>query len=305
MRVILVLLGSPALGKGLAVIYPSMGLRSRRLLVVHAHPDDESITTGGLLARCAPAGVRTTLVTCTDGRYGPVNPDLGLRLTPEELADVRATELEEAARILSVWQVHRLGHHDSNMAGLGQNAAPEAFWMQSTEGLVASLVGLIRTARPQVVVTYDAFGGTGHPDHIQAHRATMLAIAAASEPRCFPDAGPCWTVSRLFHPVYPISSLQEFVDEERRAGRAHPFDGRPVSEINYGRADGEATHRVDIRAVHGLKTLALHAHCTQVGPHYPQLYRAALARRQAEHYHLAWQRDSGSDFDDIFEPVTL
>lgn len=279
--------------------------RSRHLLSVHAHPDDESITTGGLLARCTRAGVRTTLVTCTDGRYGPVNPELGLRLTPDELADVRATELRQAARILSVSQLRLLGHHDSNMTELAQNVAPRAFWAQPTDALVASLVEVIRKVQPQVVVTYDAFGGTGHPDHIQAHRATMLAVAAASEGRCFPDAGPCWAVGLVFHPVFPISSLREFVDEEQRAGRAHPFGGQDVGEINYGRPDREVTHRVDIRDVHDLKTQALHAHRTQVGPHYPQLYRAALARRQYEHYQLAWQRDSRSEFDDIFEAVAL
>lgn len=291
--------------KGLTLAGASKPGRSRRLLVVHAHPDDESITTGGLLVRCARAGVRTTLVTCTDGRYGPVNPELGLRLTPDQLADVRATELEEAARILSVSELRRLGHHDSNMTGLAQNVAPRAFWAQPTDSLVASLLGVIREVRPQVVVAYDAFGGTGHPDHIQAHRVTMLAVAAASEGRCFPDAGRRWTVGQVFHPVFPISSLREFADEEQRAGRAHPFGGREASEINYGRPDSEVTHRVDIRDVHGLKTRALGAHRTQVGPHYPQLYRAALARRQYEHYQLAWQRGSSSEFDDIFELVDL
>lgn len=277
-----------------------------RLLAVHAHPDDESITTGGLLARCAGARLATTLVTCTDGRYGPVNPDLGLRLTPDQLAEVRANELEHAARILSVSEVLRLGHHDSNMTGLPQNQAPGAFWTQPTDLLVAQLVDVIRRVRPQVVVTYDAFGGTGHPDHIQAHRVTMLAVAAASEVRCFPAAGASWTVGQVFHPVCPLSSLREFVDEELRAGRAHPFGGSNVDEINYGRPDSAVTHQVDIRDVHYIKAQALRSHHTQVGPHYPQLYRAAMARRHHEHYQLAWQReDSSLEFGAIFEPATL
>jgi N-acetyl-1-D-myo-inositol-2-amino-2-deoxy-alpha-D-glucopyranoside deacetylase len=104
--------------------------QSRRLRVVHAHPDDESITTDDLLSRCGLAGIRTTLVTCTDGRYGPVNPELGVRLTHDQLADARARELDEAARTLAILQVRRLGHHDSSMTGLTQNQAPRAFWVQ-------------------------------------------------------------------------------------------------------------------------------------------------------------------------------
>ncbi|MGH3547435.1 MAG: PIG-L family deacetylase [Pseudonocardiaceae bacterium] len=279
--------------------------RSRRLLVVHAHPDDESITTGGLLARCGLAGIRTTLVTCTDGRYGPINPELGLRLSPDELAEVRAAELDEAARILGISELRRMGHHDSNLTGLTQNHAPQAFWAQPIETLVAMLVRIIREVGPHVVVTYDAFGDTGHPDHVQAHRVTMLAVAASAETRCFPAAGSSWSVRRVFHPVYPVSSLRRFVDEEQRVGCAHPFDGRQLSEIDYVRPDEDVTHRVDISDVHDRKARALHAHRTQIGPHYPQLYRAALARRDYEHFRLAWQRESDPDFDDIFEPAGL
>ncbi|MGH3684175.1 MAG: PIG-L family deacetylase [Pseudonocardiaceae bacterium] len=276
---------------------------SRRLLAVHAHPDDESITTGGLLARCATAGVTTVVLTCTDGRYGPVNQDLGLLITPDQLAIVRAAELDEAARILGVAEIQRLEHHDSNMTGLPENHAPKAFWAQATDQLVAAVVRLVRKYRPHVVVTYDAFGNTGHPDHVQAHRITMLAVAAASEARCFPEAGATWSVQQVFHPVYPVSSLRSFVDEEERAGRPHPFEGRDVAEVNYGRPDSDVTHLVAIGDVHEHKSRALHAHRTQTGPHYPQLYRAALARREHEHFRLAWQRHPRVDFEDIFEPV--
>jgi N-acetyl-1-D-myo-inositol-2-amino-2-deoxy-alpha-D-glucopyranoside deacetylase len=278
-------------------------LPGRRLLAVHAHPDDESITTGGLLLRCAEAGVETTLVTCTDGRYGPVNPELGIQLSPDELAVVRAGELKDATRLLRVSSVHWLGYHDSNMTGMKQNHAPNAFWSRPQDELAAGLVEIIRSARPHIVVTYDPFGNTGHPDHVQAHRATLLAVSAAAEPWCFSAAGPAWTVRQVFYPVYPFSSLQQFIDDDIRADRPHPFEGRPVAEINYGRPDETVTHRVSIGEVHSRKTEALHAHRTQVGPHYPQLYRAALARRQHEHYRLAWQTAPIKNFGDVFESV--
>ncbi|MGH3567753.1 MAG: PIG-L family deacetylase [Pseudonocardia sp.] len=277
---------------------------ARRLLAVHAHPDDECITTGGLLARCADTDVTTTVVTCTDGRYGPVNPELELALDPPALAETRAVELAEASRILGISRLRIWGHHDSNMAGLPQNDAPEAFWAQPIDELVAAMVEEIRRSRPQVVVTYDAFGATGHPDHIQAHRATMLAVAAAGQGGCCVAAGPVWDVDAVFYPVFPISALRAFVAEDERAGLPHPFGGRPVDDVNYGRADDEVTHRVDIAQVYERKVRALHAHRTQVGPHYPLLYRAALARRRHEHFRLAWSRRPVSDFDDILAPVS-
>ena len=275
----------------------------RRLLAVHAHPDDETITTGGLLLRCAEAGIGTTLLSCTDGRYGPVSPEYGRRLDPAELAAVRTAELDSAADVLRIGEVRRLGYHDSNMTGLPENRLPDAFWAQPTDALIADVVRVLRECRPNVVVTYDAFGNTGHPDHVQAHRITVLAVAAASQARCFPEAGPPWAVGQLLHPVYPISALRSFVEEETAAGRGHPFDGRDVEEVNYGRADGEVTHRVSINDVYEAKHRALLAHRTQVGSHYPVLYRAALARRDHEHYHRVWTRGNVPDFDDVLEPV--
>lgn len=276
----------------------------RRLLAVHAHPDDESMTTGGLLARCAGAGVRTRLMTCTDGRYGPVNPGLGLTLTPGELAEVRGMELRAATTVLGVAELDWLGYHDSGMMGSPHNQGPHAFWAEPLEALVEQMVRIVRWFRPHVVVTYDPVGGTGHPDHIQAHRVTLLAVEAALEPGAFTDKGMPWTVSQVFYPVFPIWAMERFIIEDLRAGRPHSFDGRSSVEINYTRPDEMVTHQVDIREVYERKWEALHAHRTQVGSHYPQLYRAALARREHEHFRLAFDRPANVDFDDIFEPTT-
>lgn len=126
--------------------------------------------------------------------------------------------MNEAARILAISLVRRLGYHDSNMTGLAQNHTPQVFWAQPIEVLVSTLVGVIRETRPHVVVTYDAFGNTGHLDHIQAHRVTMLAVGAVFEARCFSTTGPIWNVRQVFHPVYPVSALWQFLDD-RWAGR--------------------------------------------------------------------------------------
>lgn len=275
----------------------------RRLLAVHAHPDDESITTGGLLARCAVSGVRTGLVMCTDGRYGPVNPELGLTLDLDGLASMRATELRNALSALGVSELFWLGFHDSGMIGSPSNLVDRAFWSQPCDGLVERMVGVLRRFRPHVVVAYDPFGSTGHPDHIQAHRMALLGVEAAAERRCFPDSGPAWTVDHVFYPVFPLSAMESFIAEELAAGRPHPFEGRAASDINYVRPDETVTHRVDIVGVYERKWEALHAHRTQVGPHYPQLYQAALARRMHEHFRLAVSRPKTVGFDDIFEPA--
>jgi N-acetyl-1-D-myo-inositol-2-amino-2-deoxy-alpha-D-glucopyranoside deacetylase len=276
---------------------------ARRLLLVHAHPDDESITTGGLIARSDQLGIRTCLVTCTDGRYGPVNPELGLHLDPEGLAGVRSKELEAAAKVLMISEVEELGYHDSGMTGADTNHAPRAFWSQPPDVMIGRLCAVIRRFRPHVLVTYDPFGGTGHPDHVQAHRIAILAIEAAAEERAFPDCGPAWVVSQVLYPVFPISAMDQFISEEIRDGRPHPMEGKSLKEINYLRADTSVTHTVDIRAVYDAKRDALHSHRTQVGPHYPQMYRAALARREREHFRLAVDHVGDIDFSDLFEPV--
>jgi N-acetyl-1-D-myo-inositol-2-amino-2-deoxy-alpha-D-glucopyranoside deacetylase len=277
----------------------------RRLMAVHAHPDDESITTGGLLARCDLAGIHTCLVTCSDGRYGPVNPELGVTLSPDELAVVRAEELEAAARELGVQEVHRLGYHDSGMTGASTTQAPLAFWSQQVDHLVERVVRLIRAFRPHVLVTYDPFGCTGHPDHIQAHRVAVLAVEAAAEEHMYTAAGAPWMVSCLFYPVYPVSAMRGFIAESLGRGDPHPMGGLAAEEINYTRPDETVTHLVDIREVYAQKRDALHRHRTQVGRHYPQMYRSALARREYEHFRVAVDRPCPRDFADVFEPVTL
>lgn len=276
----------------------------RRLMAVHAHPDDESITTGGLLARCSAAGVTTCLLTCTDGRYGPVSPDYGMTLDPAALAVVRAEELAAAARELGVSEVCQLEYHDSGMTGSAANSAPLAFWNQPVDDVLALAVSHVRRFRPHVVVTYDPFGSTGHPDHIAAHRITVLAVEAAAEGHSFPHTGPPWTVDRLVYPVFPVSAMRDFIKEAIDSGQPHPMGGVAAEDINYTRADEAVTYSVAISGVYERKRAALHQHRTQVGRHYPQLYRSALARREHEHFRIAIGRERMSGWDDIFEPVT-
>src|SRR5438132_2394706 len=140
----------------------------RTLLAVHAHPDDECIGTGGVLARYAVEGVRTVLVTCTDGAVGEISdPALA---TPENLAEVRARELDESVRILGVSRLVKLGYRDSGMAGTADNAHPASFHQASFDEAVERVVRVVRDEQPQVIVTYHERCGYGQPHHIRAHQ---------------------------------------------------------------------------------------------------------------------------------------
>ncbi|MGE5763319.1 MAG: N-acetyl-1-D-myo-inositol-2-amino-2-deoxy-alpha-D-glucopyranoside deacetylase, partial [Mycobacterium leprae] len=166
----------------------------RRLLLVHAHPDDETIGTGATMARYAAEGVGVTLVTCTLGEEGEIlEPGLEHLAADREdrLGEHRIGELAEAMRCLGVRDHRFLGGpgrwRDSGMMGLPTNDRPSCLWQADLDEATAALVSIVREVRPQVVVTYDENGGYGHPDHIQAHRVAVRAVDAAGDPAYRPD----------------------------------------------------------------------------------------------------------------------
>ncbi len=155
----------------------------RTLLLIFAHPDDESFLTGGCACRYSAEDVRVVLATATRGESGkPGNPPV---CAPGDLPEVRERELRLAAEILGIAQVHLLGYHDREL----QHAAHEEIRRQ--------LVGLIRLERPQVVVSFDPNGANLHPDHIAISRFASDAVAAAGDSRWHPESGPPHAVPRL------------------------------------------------------------------------------------------------------------
>src|SRR5580700_11144261 len=181
---------------------------SRRLVMVHAHPDDESIGTGATIARYAAEGAHVTLVTCTLGELGEIIPpelahlgaDAGDRLGP-----YRITELAAACAALGIRDQRFLGGpgrwRDSGMMGLPDNDSPECFWQADLATAAAELARVIVAARPQVLVTYDRNGFYGHPDHIQAHRVAAEAIHLAASP----GQGQPWQVAKFYATAMPRS----------------------------------------------------------------------------------------------------
>lgn len=243
---------------------------ARTLLAVHAHPDDECIGTGGILARYAAEGVRTVLVTCTDGAVGEISdPSLA---TPENLVEVRSRELDESVRILRVSRLVKLGYRDSGMAGTADNQHPFSFQQAPFDQAVERVVKLVREERPEVIVTYDERGGYGHPDHIRAHQVAVAAFEAAGDSARFPSAGLAWAPSKLYYNVVPRSAFARFVERLRAAGIDVPF-GEQVEAAEasggdppFGVSDERVTTTVDVSAYVGQKRAALESHRTQMGP---------------------------------------
>jgi LmbE family N-acetylglucosaminyl deacetylase len=217
---------------------------TRCLLAVHAHPDDETLTTGGTLARYAAEGVRTVVVTCTGGELG--------------LPGNRAQELRAAADVLGISRLVQLGYLDSGMPGAPENHRPGAFHAVETIQAAEKLASVLEQERPQVVVTYDETGGYGHPDHVKAHHVTVAAC------RRFSNA-------RLYFVSFPLGWSRRFVAELRRAGIPAPGSapagadaGPDVEEI--GVPDARVTTRIDIRAYVAKKRAALACYPSQIGP---------------------------------------
>ena len=254
------------------------------LMAVHAHPDDESIGTGGVLAQYADEGLRTVLVTCTGGEVGEIaHPDLAFE---HNLGEVRRRELEKACQILGVSRLHLLGYRDSGMAGTADNDHPDSFHQAPLDEAVGRLVRLIRAERPQVLVTYDENGFYGHPDHIRANRISVAGFEAAADPSRYPEAGEPWQISKLYYTAVPRSALTLFAERMREAGIDPPFESIEEGQPDFGTPDELVTTVVDVSREVVRKRRALLAHATQMGPevffaHLPETLFGELFAREA------------------------
>jgi N-acetyl-1-D-myo-inositol-2-amino-2-deoxy-alpha-D-glucopyranoside deacetylase len=253
-----------------------------RLLLVHAHPDDETTTTGATIARYRSQGLPVTLVTCTRGERGE-DVTLGVPIyTDDEKADQlgrqRVAELDGATRALGLADARFLGGAgawwDSGMAD-APVPHPRAFSAGDLDEQTAQLVAIVREVRPQVIVTYDERGGYGHPDHIRAHDVAVAAFEAAADPAAFPAAGPVWQVSKLYAAVIPFSRM-------RRAAKilaaAPPNGGSPLQALADAPEDTPAEAvpfavpdelvcaQIDAREWIGAKAAAMRSHRTQMAP---------------------------------------
>ncbi|AYJ49817.1 PIG-L family deacetylase [Rhodococcus sp. P1Y] len=205
------------------------------VLCVHAHPDDEALFTGGILARSAELGARTAVVTCT-WREG----------------DERVDELKRSLAILGAGEPRLLGYTDNAFDG------GVLFSTSPFDEAVGKLVGHIRDFRPDTVVTYDAFGSYGHPDHIHAHRITLAAFEAAGYAQLFPEAGEPWKPSHLCLATFPRSAIESTWDTLFGSPPPPPGPGVP------GIPDAEVNLAVDVSSWYEPKWAAFSEHRTEI-----------------------------------------
>jgi N-acetyl-1-D-myo-inositol-2-amino-2-deoxy-alpha-D-glucopyranoside deacetylase len=238
----------------------------RRLLLVHAHPDDESIATGATMAKYAAEGARVTLVTCTLGELGEVIPAELAHLAWDAdggLGEHRIGELAAACAALGVTDHRFLGSagrwHDSGMMGTPSNDWAGSFWRADLDEAAGELLTVIEDVRPQVMITYDDNGFYGHPDHIQAHRVAWRAFQRADG-----------LVSKFYAFTVPKSVLAESI-EMMRNGETGEFPGgeefarvQSPDDFPFGVPDDEVTTDIDATRYLDAKIEALRAHVTQI-----------------------------------------
>ncbi len=223
-------------------------------MAVHAHPDDEVISTGGILARYADEGVRTVVVTCTDGSQG-FGPGGVLPGDPshdrDAVAETRRAELQRSCSILEVAHLEVLGYRDSGMSGWAANLESDAFKNTQVDQAVGAVAALMARYEPQVVVTYDDNGGYGHPDHIHTHRITLAAVEHTG------------LVSKLYFTARSQGHAQRMLELRQRL-QVDQQAGRPPRATPVGIPENLITTVVDTRVALDRKRAALHAHASQL-----------------------------------------
>ncbi|TWH03217.1 N-acetyl-1-D-myo-inositol-2-amino-2-deoxy-alpha-D-glucopyranoside deacetylase [Nocardioides sp. J9] len=253
---------------------------AHRLLLVHAHPDDESIGQGATMAKYVAEGRGVTLVTCTAGEMGEILvPELEHLAADREdrLGEHRRGELAAAMAELGVTDHRFLGgfgtYRDSGMkwhedghAVAADDVHENAFWNADLTAAATHLVSVIREVRPQVLVTYDEFGGYGHPDHIQAHRVAMYAAQLAAAPPYRRDLGEAWDIAKIYWGAMSESRVREGLRRLRAEGDTTTFEGMdPEGDLPpIFRRDEDITCEVDASDFVERKLAALRAHATQI-----------------------------------------
>jgi N-acetyl-1-D-myo-inositol-2-amino-2-deoxy-alpha-D-glucopyranoside deacetylase len=252
----------------------------QRMLLVHAHPDDESIGQGATMASYVARGTQVTLVTCTLGEEGEVLvPDLAHLASDRDdlLGQHRITELANAMKELGVTDHRFLGgagrYRDSGMvwsaeghAAVGEDVKEGTFWRADLLEASSLLVEIIREVRPQVLVTYDEFGNYGHPDHIQAHRVATYATSLAAVPSFRPQLGEPWEIAKVYWGAMSLNRMREGLRRLRAAGDTTSFEGMdpdgPMPPFMV--PDDQLSAVVDANDFADAKMQAMKAHATQI-----------------------------------------
>lgn len=283
---------------------------AKRLLLVHAHPDDETINNGVTMAKYAEAGTAVTLVTCTRGEEGEVLVTELANLASDKddkLGEHREIELKDAMAQLGINDFRFLGTpnkkwRDSGMMGTPQNERDDVFWQADLDEASLELVKIILEIKPQVLITYDEFGGYGHPDHIKAHRVAMRATELAAEQG--------WQVSKIYWNTMPRSVIQMGIEKMKEVGSDF-FGAQSADDLPFAKPDELVTTVVNAPEYVPQKLAAMKAHATQIsvdGPFFALSNNLGLSVWGDEYYTLV-KGEKAAPFDsngreiDIFAGV--
>lgn len=267
-----------------------------RILLVHAHPDDETINNGATMAMYAALGAQVTLVTCTRGEEGEVLVEEHAHKAAAQddlLGAHREIELADAMKALGITDYRFLGapakkYRDSGMMGTEPNNRSDSFWQADLYEATSYLSAIIDEVKPHILITYDEFGGYGHPDHIQAHRVAMAAAEKSA-----------WEISKIYWNVMPKSVIQEGIDKMRELGTDF-MGAESADDLPFCKDDSFVTAHIDGNQYVDAKMDAMKAHATQIsvdGPFFALSNNLGLQVWGHEYYTLV-KGEKSADLDE-------
>ena len=270
----------------------------KRLLLVHAHPDDETINNGATMAKYVAEGAKVTLVTCTRGEEGEVLVPALANLASsidDKLGEHRVIELTNAMAELGIKDFRFLGApdkkwRDSGMMGTPPNERSDVFWQADLDEAASDLAKIILEIKPQVMITYDEIGGYGHPDHIKAHQVAMRGAELAS------NAG--WTISKIYWNTMPRSVIQNGIDKMKEVGSDF-FGAECADDLPFAKPDELVTSLIKAPEYVDKKMAAMKAHETQIsvdGPFFALSNNLGLSIWGDEYYTLV-KGEKAAPFD--------
>jgi N-acetyl-1-D-myo-inositol-2-amino-2-deoxy-alpha-D-glucopyranoside deacetylase len=284
----------------------------KRLLLVHAHPDDETINNGVTMTKYAQEGAKVTLVTCTRGEEGEVLIESLANLASskdDKLGEHREVELKNAMQHLGIEDYRFLGApnkkwRDSGMIGSSQNERSDVFWQANLEEAAQELVKVILETKPHVLITYDEFGGYGHPDHIKANQVAMKAADMA--------VAQGWTISKIYWNTMPRSVIQNGIEKMKEIGSSF-FGAESADDLPFAKPDELVTAVIRATEFVPQKLEAMKAHATQIsvdGPFFALSNNLGLSVWGDEYYTLVrGQKSEPFDSDgrelDLFAGIKL
>ncbi len=279
----------------------------KRILGLFAHPDDEILGPGGTFAHYDQQGARVETICTTRGEAGEISdPSLA---TKENLGQVREQEMLCSANALGIQKVHFLGYRDSGMDGTPENQHPSAYINASDEEVTSTIVKIIRELRPHILLTFEPYGGYGHPDHIAINKHTHLAYTAAADDQYKPELGAAWQTPRLYYEFIPMSFFENMIKRMQAHGiETVDSEARFAARRQEAWPDHKLSCIMEISNTVSAKFAAYACHRTQFGEGslFNRLPRQEMSiLLSQEHFYLAAPETPTLKLDDLFDGIVI